>query len=671
MNKISNSVKVHMTVRDWSQSLHGTRVSAENMIEATENWKDYGVNSIECAGGTFGQFFVRDDRDPYEFVGKLARHYEGAERTMLNRNECGLSVSRQKPDVLEYILRRHAQLGIECVNNFHHDNDPAMMRAITHITGKLQDEGHNFYIAANLAIQSNPNTMAQQEKIISDLLQDTEDMLKQGRDIDGGAGRIIKKLRFKNANGVLCPDFTYAATTAFKNAFDIEIGLHTHNSYGDGYQNAIAFIEAGGDSIDGLPEALAEGTGQISLQKLDYLLREQGVSRGLNLNFNAMRLDEDAAYTVRALYSATELPYDKDVLKSGKDSGSAGGAITSLRSLVAEGVLSRSLNTDDWSVIQKTIYEKKKENRAAFGYVTNVTPAENIQDMQAAGDVYGSAQAGKPVSFGSFGIGTIALLSGELGRVPKGVDKDVQNKALAYKGLTAPVIPKPFEQLSPGLGDLKAQLEKSGIEDPTDEEASYLALNSAKGAAFVKKRREHALNPQEPQFPRNLQNEGAIEAYKGDIFKAAYMSLELYKIADGHYDGVDYRELYEEGGIEGISQDQIEDVADEFPQLDWKYYALELRAELTRHMDALKTNLRMDGADSSVTLQVNRSILSIGTQLGLHRDKIAVVTPDSKPGLVSEWSSTSLADGEGMDVNQPESDHSSVFRTDYDKVVEP
>lgn len=55
---------------------------------------------------------------------------------------------------------------------------------------------------------------------------------------------------------------------------------------------------------------------------------------------------------------------------------------------------------------------------------------------------------------------------------------------------------------------------------------------------------------------------------------------------------------------------------------------------------------------------------------GLHRDNSAVVTADSKLGLVYEWSSTSLADSEGMDVNEPKSDHPSVFRRGYDEICE-
>lgn len=628
MQKAGDKVKVHMTIRDWSQSLHGTKVSAEHIVQATQNIKEYGVDSVQCAGGTFGQLLIRDDINPYQFVEKLTDHYEGIEKTMLNRNEVGLCISRQAPDVLEHILRRHAEVGVNRIDNFHHDNDPNMMRAIPFITRKLQEEGFAIRAQAGVTIQTNPDTMSRQDKIISQILKDTEEMLKQGH----------QGIYIKNANGVLSPDFTFAVVEALGQKFDEDTHFHTHNTFGYGYQNAVAAIVAGVDSMDGLPDALAEGTGQISLEKLDYQLKAQGVERQLGVNFEAMKKDEPSAYVVRTLYSDSELPFNKGLLKAAERAGSAGGAISSLPAVLDLAMLGKALNVSDPVEVQKIVYEQKEKNRSAFGFATNVTPSENIQDVQAYWDTYNKATKGSP-AFSTLAIGTAQFMTGALGRVPDSVDKDIQKKVLEDSGMDRVSEFIPFEDMPAGMPSLKSALTDFGVPNPTDDEASFMALNSMEAASFVQRARAGLLSPIEPSFPMNLKDGGALADYRADIFAIVYKSLEVYKAEDGFYDGYDYQTLFDEGRILDVEQGDIDYVVNRNAMLNWGGYVRDKANELNDMLDALQDRLAQDDVGNAFPRQVNRSILALSLQLGVPSSAMRSVSLGEHPRsqLSEEW----------------------------------
>ena len=616
-----NPLKIHMTFRDWNQSNHSTNVSAEHMIAAMPNVHEYGIGSAQLAGGTFGQLLIKNDINPYGYVPKLTDHVNKEtgpdnriEVSALFRNEVGLSVSRQAPDVLEHIIRRHAEMGVDRLDNFHHTNDHRMMPAVPHICQKLQDEGHDIYAQAGITIQSNPNSIADKQRIIDEILFEAEKMIESGH----------KGLYVKNASGVLYPDLGFDTVSALRGNFDQSIGFHMHDTYGYGYQTTLAVIEAGADSVDALPHALAEGTGQISIDKLVYVMKKQGGSMLERLplvNLDAMRQDEFAAFAVRGQYSGLELPFDPELFEIAEASGSAGGALTSLMNVYGTNLRHAMPKLDDKEILQKVL-EKKAEIREALGYVTNVTPTEDMLNAQAVAAVYTEATRGIEVSFYGFSEPTKRFLTGALGKVPVGVDPDLQRRALEEAGLEEVVPVVPFEGRKPEIGALKQELVTKGIKKPTDDEATFLAMNAGEGVSFVQRKRAGELNPTEPQLPRVLDEGGALQGYKGALFQVAYDLLDLHKIEIGHYEGADYHALHKKGWIIDVDDEDIEAASDRFEKVDLSGYADELRQKIEKNIKNLEQSLMEQGADRSLAFNAQKVIVRLASGIGVPNEHV-------------------------------------------------
>lgn len=609
-----NPVDVHMTIRDWSQSSHGTRVSAEHMIETMRHIGEYGIGAAQLGGGTFGQLLIRDDREPYDFVGQLANHANaetGPENriavTALFRNEVGLSISRQAPDVLEHIIRRHAEIGVNRLDNFHHTNDSQMMRAIPHICKKLQDEGYDIHAQAGIAIQSNPDSIANKAAIIDEILFEAEKMIESGH-----VGFYVK-----NASGVLYPDLAHDVVAALRDRFEQPIGFHTHNTYGYGYQTTLAVIEAGADSVDALPFALSEGTAQISVEKLMFLMAQNGMhDRMPNVNIDAIGKDEAAAFAVRGQYSGLELKFDRELFEAAEIATAAGGALTSLMNIYGANLRQSMPGMDDQEILMRVLQERAK-TREAFGYVTSVTPVEDMQNAQAAGDLFIQTSKGEEGSFLALPVPTSRFLTGGLGKVPAGVDPDVQKRVLDVAGLEEVLPVTPFEDMEPGMPALKQKLTDAGIDSPTDDEATFLAMNAGGAADFIKRMRAGELAPTVPQFPRILDTGGALEPYKGDLFQIAYGALDLHKIEIGHYEGADYSALHEKGRIIDVDDEAIAALDGRFEKVDFHYYAAKYRQIIEENVKALEQRLLNDDSDRALALSAQRVITKLSSDIGV------------------------------------------------------
>lgn len=575
-----NPIDLNITARDGWQANNGTKVKAEEMTAAYANVGNYGVKSVQILGGTYTDLPIKYGRDPEEFAKKIGDHYKEQgieERSALWRGECGTSYSRQPADVLRANIKMHLEAGANVFENFHAMNDINMMRSIPAMVKEESEAlGVDAKVKGTITIQENPDTLDRKDDIIEELREFAHDLIDTGHE----------DFYIKNANGVMkSPEFITDIVQMLKDEFpDQKIGFHMHNTYGHAPKIYNAAIKAGVDSVDVLPDALAEGTGQPGISSIMHAIKhsdDDAISSRMpvGIKMDEMAKDKAKQYYTRTKYSDTEMVFHQKNLETAEAAGSAGGAIAALKGIPGlVDRLSRVLDTDNWSNIQKSVYEQKAENRSALGYPTNVTPHELMQDIQAAVDVATIKEGGK--TFDNIAPGTIEYLSGQLGRVSPTADPEIQNRAVKQaiatmgaeiermspddhgfeakksmhedlissdksyeegglkKAIEYPVNLPNVEELEPGLPISRAELIGKGVENPTDKQVLIAAI-SKEGVEFVKGN----IKPlQDPVMPRLVQENGDLHSVAPQMYEVAYNAVELNKVKIGFYEGVNGQE---------------------------------------------------------------------------------------------------------------------------------
>lgn len=621
-----NPVKLNFTARDGWQSNHGTRVPADEMNQAYANVGNYGIDSVQAMGGTFTDLPTKYNRQPFDFMNSVGGHFKDQdikEISALWRGECGTSYSRQPADVLEANIGKHLDAGVNVFQNFHAMNDINMMSSIPAMVKKeAEQRGVEASVMLGLVIQENPDTLERKEE----LLEEFENFIRKGLECGH------KDIYIKNANGVLkSPEFVTDVIQMIKQKFpEQKVGFHMHNTYGHAPEMSLAAIKAGVDSIDVLPNAFSEGTAQMGMDSLLHYIEHSGddaikARAPVGYDMEAIKQDEAQQYYTRAKYSATEMVFNSENLKVAEAAGSAGGAISALKSI--EGLipnLSAALNVSEWSDIQKAVYEQKEANRASLGYPTNVTPHELMQDMQAAIDVMVVARGGK--AFDQLSAGTIEYLSGQLGRVSPTADPALQNRAIkksietmtddlqamspdasgydakksmlndlqkadeSYssgnneKAIEYPITLPSVYDLEPGLDIARKKLENEGVE-PTDDEVLIAAISGETGIKFVMGEIESL---KEPFMPRAIQEGQELHSIAPSIYEIGYTAVELTKVKSGFY-----------GDISG---------QDERAQI--------LQTQISDEVAHVQDQLKSDGVSSSVARKANNYITQFSKQKG-------------------------------------------------------
>jgi len=569
-------VKFNITARDGWQANNGTKVTADEMTAAYANVGNYGVQSVQILGGTYTDFPIKHGRDPEEFANKIGDHYKEQgieERSALWRGECGTSYSRQPADVLRSNIRMHLKAGVNVFENFHAMNDINMMRSIpAMVKEEAKKLGVEAKVKGTITIQENPDTLARKDEIIEELRQFARKLVETGHE----------DFYIKNANGVMTsPEFITDIVQMLKEEFpDQKIGFHMHNTYGHAPKIYNAAIKAGVDSVDVLPDALAEGTAQPGISSIMNTMKHSGdeaISSRMpeGIKMDEIAKDQPTQYYTRAKYSDTEMAFNPAKRKIAEAAGSAGGAIAALKGIQSVFLpLSSTLKTDNWDIIQDALYKQKTENRAVLGYPTNVTPHELMQDLQAAMDVVSVTNGGK--AFDIITGGTIEYLSGQLGRVSPTANPKIQNRAIkqaiatmgdeiermspdthGYKakmsmyedliasdklykegGLTKaiehPMTLPNVEDLEPGLPIARDRLIEGGIPNPTDKQI-LIASISKEGVEFVKGN----IKPlQEPEVAKVTKEGEAFYDIAPLMYKVVYDAVEIKKSKAGFYQGV-------------------------------------------------------------------------------------------------------------------------------------
>ncbi|MBQ4185489.1 MAG: pyruvate carboxylase subunit B, partial [Clostridiales bacterium] len=250
-------------LRDAHQSQAATRMRIEDMLPACEILDNMGYWSLECWGGaTFDSCMRFLGEDPWERLRTLKKAMPKTPLQMLLRAQNLLGYRHYADDVVESFCGRMIENGINVVRVFDALNDvrnmESPMRAVKKYGGTCE---------AALSYTTSP-------------VHNEEYFVKQAKDlVEMGADVIC----IKDMANLLLPSTAYSLVSKLKEAVDVPIHLHTHDTTGTGAMVYYAAALAGVDIIDTALSPLATGTSQPATESLVAAFKGTPRDTGLDL----------------------------------------------------------------------------------------------------------------------------------------------------------------------------------------------------------------------------------------------------------------------------------------------------------------------------------------------------------------------------------------------------
>ncbi len=412
------------TMRDAHQSLLATRVRSNdmyNIADATSKIMGNDFFSLEMWGGaTFDVAYRFLKEDPWQRLRYLRQMIPNTLFQMLLRGANAVGYKNYPDSVIKDFVKESAKEGIDVFRIFDSLNWlPGMQVAIDAVrdAGKVAE--------ATLCYTG-------------DILDDSRSKYtvdyykKMAKELENAGANI---LAIKDMAGLLKPNAAYRLVSELKEATDLPIHLHTHDTSGNGIYLYAKAIEAGVDIIDTAVGSMSGLTSQPSANSLYYALK--GSERNLRMDIDGV---EKISY-----YWEDIRKYYKD-FESGMNSPHSeiyvhempGGQYSNLQQQ-AKGV---GLG-DRWEEVKK-MYSRVN---LMFGDIIKVTPSSKVVGDMALFMVQNDLDEQTVIERGhtlSFPDSVIELFEGYLGQPYGGFPEDLQKVILKDR---QPITVRPGELL--------------------------------------------------------------------------------------------------------------------------------------------------------------------------------------------------------------------------------
>lgn len=447
----SQALITDTTMRDAHQSLLATRMRSADMVAVAESYAHMvpQLLSLECWGGaTFDVAMRFLSEDPWERLDAIRAAAPNLLTQMLLRGANGVGYTNYPDNVVRAFIAEAAK-GIDIFRIFDCLNWVENMRvAIDAVaeSGKVA-QGALCYTGDIL----DPARAKYSLAYYVDLARQLE-----------SAG--CQMLAVKDMAGLLKPAAAKVLIKALREATDLPIALHTHDTSGAAAATLLAAIDAGADSVDAAMDAMSGTTSQPCLGAIVEALRHTDKDTGLG----PAAIRELSFYWegVRAQYAA----FESD-LRSGASEvylhEMPGGQFTNLKEQA------RSLGLDTrWREVARAYHDAN----LLFGDIVKVTPSSKVVGdmalMMVAQDLK-PADVLDPAKDIAFPASVVEMLRGDLGQPPGGWPEALQKRVL---GDTQAITVRPASLL--GEQDVtatRAEAERQCGRALTDSEfASYL-----------------------------------------------------------------------------------------------------------------------------------------------------------------------------------------------------
>ena len=432
------------TMRDGHQSLLATRVRTYDIAKVAGTYARALPNlfSLECWGGaTFDVSMRFLTEDPWERLSLIREAAPNLLLQMLLRGANGVGYKNYPDNVVKYFVRQAAAGGIDLFRVFDCLNWVENMRV-------------------------SMDAVAEENKLCEAAICYTGDILNSARpkydlkyytnlatELQKAGAHIIA---VKDMAGLLKPAAATVLFKALREATDLPIHFHTHDTSGISAATVLAAVNAGVDAVDAAMDSFSGNTSQPCLGSIVEALR--GTDRDPELDPQWIRKISFYWEAVRNQYAAFESdlkgPASEVYLHE-----MPGGQFTNLK----EQARSLGLETR-WHEVAQAYADANQ----MFGDIVKVTPSSKVVGdmalMMVSQDLT-VEDVENPAKDVSFPESVVSMLKGDLGQPPMGWPEGLQKKAL--KGEAAYVV-------RPGslLEDADLNAERQTIETKLERKVS-------------------------------------------------------------------------------------------------------------------------------------------------------------------------------------------------------
>ncbi len=440
------------TFRDAHQSLLATRMRSRDMVNIAPHYARLmpQLFSVESWGGATFDVALRFLReDPWQRLADMAEDMPNIMQQMLLRASNAVGYKNYPDNVVKFFVDEAAQAGVDVFRIFDALNWIENMRvAIDAVgaTGKIVEAAICY--SGDILDPSRAK-------------YDLKYYVKLAKELERAGAHI---LGIKDMAGLIKPAAATQLIKALKDAVDLPIHLHTHDTSGIAAASILAAVDAGVDAFDAAIDSMSGLTSQPNMGAIVEALSH--TERHTPLDGAVIRVLSSYWEQVRAQYAA----FEPEIRSGGSDvyvHEMPGGQYTNLREQA------RSLGVDArWTDVARAY----REVNDMFGDIIKVTPTSKVVGDMALAMVTGGLSAEDvldPDKHVAFPSSVVSYFKGELGQPPGGFPEDLQRKVLNGE---KPLTERPGSVLAPvNLDEVREKLKESlGHEPPNTDVASYL-----------------------------------------------------------------------------------------------------------------------------------------------------------------------------------------------------
>ncbi|TIT10952.1 MAG: pyruvate carboxylase, partial [Mesorhizobium sp.] len=418
------------TMRDGHQSLLATRMRTYDIVGIAGTYARAlpQLLSLECWGGaTFDVAMRFLTEDPWERLGKVREAAPNLLLQMLLRGANGVGYTNYPDNVVQHFVKQAASGGVDLFRVFDCLNWVENMRVAMDAVGA---EGK--LVEAAICYTGDILDPARAK-------YDLKYYVGLAKELEAAGAHIIA---VKDMAGLLKPAAARVLFKALREATDLPIHFHTHDTSGLSAATVLAAVESGADAIDAAMDSFSGNTSQPCLGSIVEALK--GTERDPGLDPQWIRHISFYWEAVRNQYAAFESdlkgPASEVYLHE-----MPGGQFTNLK----EQARSLGLETR-WHEVAQAYHDVN----LMFGDIVKVTPSSKVVGdmalMMVSQDLT-VADVENPAKDIAFPDSVVSMLRGDLGQSPGGWPAALQKKAL--KG-DKPITVRPGSLLKPA--DLKA-----------------------------------------------------------------------------------------------------------------------------------------------------------------------------------------------------------------------
>lgn len=447
---MDKQIKFTETVlRDGQQSQIATRMPIEDMLPILETMDQAGYHALEVWGGaTFDSCLRYLGEDPWERLRTIRAHVKNTKLQMLLRGQNLLGYRNYADDVVEAVVKKSIENGIDVLRIFDALNDvrnlQTSIRAAKEAGGEVQ--------AAICYTTSEVHTV----EYFVDL---SRKMAAAGAD----------SICIKDMAGVLEPAVATELVGQIKAAVDLPLELHTHATAGIGEMTLMRAVEAGVDIIDTCISSFSGGTSQPCTESMAIALEGLGYKTGLDMEKLEAEAKHFAPVRTKFKENGTLNPKVMETEPKALLYKVPGGMLSNLISNLADlGV------SDKYSEVLAEV----PRVRADLGFPPLVTPLSQMVGSQALMNVVsGERYKVVPSEIKDY-------VRGLYGASPAPIDADVKQLII---GDEEPVTCRPADLIEPQLPRLREEISQYA---KCDEDVLSYALFPEQARDFLGRRED-------------------------------------------------------------------------------------------------------------------------------------------------------------------------------------